>query len=145
MSIPKKVKYRKSHRGRMKGLSKGCRTIEFGDFGLQALEPSWMTSKQIEAMRLSLSKRLKKIGEYYIRVFSDKPVSKKPLETRMGKGKGNPDFWVSVVKRGRIIAEIGGVDKEQAKKIAKSVSYKLPMKVAFVEKTVSGDVCASSI
>jgi large subunit ribosomal protein L16 len=133
MLMPKKVKYRKSHRGRMKGLSKGARRVEFGDYGICAVEPSWMTARQIESMRVSLSKRLKKIGEYFIRVFPDKPVSKKPLETRMGKGKPNPEFWVAVVKRGRVIAEIKGVDREVAKQVMKSVSYKLPMKTTFVE------------
>jgi len=136
MLMPKKVKFRKSQRGRMKGLSKGARTVDFGDYGICATEPSWMTARQIESMRVTLSRHLKKIGEYFIRVFPDKPVSKKPLETRMGKGKPNPEFWVAVVKRGRVIAEFKGIDLETAKKIAKAVSYKLPMKVSFVEAEV---------
>lgn len=133
MLMPKKVKYRKSHRGRMKGLSKGARTVDFGDFGLCAIEPSWMTSRQIESMRVALSRGVKKGGEIFVRVFPDKPVSKKPLETRMGKGKPNPEFWVAVVKRGRIVAEIKGVAREEAKQVLKSAAYKLPMKTRIVE------------
>lgn len=134
MLMPKKVKYRKVQRGRMKGLSKGCRTIEFGEYGLQAVEPSWMTAQQIEAMRLSLSRKLKKVGKFFIRVFPDKPVSKKPAETRMGKGKGGPEYWVSVVKRGRIICEIVGLPEDEAKLVLRQASYKLPMKCKFVKK-----------
>lgn len=133
MLMPKKTKYRKVQRGRMKGLSKGARTVDFGEFGICALEPCWMSAKQIEAMRVALSKKLKKQGKYFLRVFPDKPVSKKPLEVRMGGGKPGPEFWVAVVKRGRVIAEISGVDKKIALEIFKSVSYKLPIKVKFVE------------
>lgn len=132
-SEPKKVKYRKVHRGRMKGLSKGARTVDFGDFGICAQEPFWMSSKQIEAMRVAISKKMKKEGKYFLRVFPDKPVSKKPLEVRMGGGKPGPEFWVCVVKRGRIIAEISGVSREVAKDVFKSVSYKLPIRVKLVE------------
>lgn len=134
MLMPKKTKYRKSQRGRMCGLSKGCRTLAFGDYGLMAESPVWMTARQIEAMRVSLSRSIKKIGEFFLRVFPDKPISKKPLETRMGKGKGNPEYWVAVVKRGRIIAEVKGVDRDVAKAILKKVTYKLPIKTRFVEK-----------
>lgn len=134
MLMPKKVKYRKVQRGRRKGLSKGARTVFFGDYGLQAHEPAWITAQQIEALRVALSRRLKKIGEFYIRMFPDKPISKKPAETRMGKGKGSPEAWVSVVKRGRVICEIKGVGEEDAKKILKQVSYKLPLKTKFVKK-----------
>ncbi|MFC1854524.1 50S ribosomal protein L16 [Candidatus Dependentiae bacterium] len=144
MLMPRKTKFRKSHRGRMKGLSKGARTVDFGDYGLCVVEPGWLTSRQIEAMRVALSRRLKKIGEYFIRVFPDKPISKKALGTRMGKGKGNPEFWVAVVKRGRVIAEIKGVDKETAKGILKSITYKLPVKTRFVEKEVSKETAGSS-
>jgi len=133
MLMPKKTKFRKFQRGRMKGISKGARTVHFGEFGIKALEPAWMTSRQIEAMRRALSKELKKVGKFFIRVFPDKSISKKPIETRMGKGKGSPVDWVAVVKRERIIAEISGVDKAVAKEIFKGVSYKLPVKVAFVE------------
>lgn len=134
MLMPKKVKFRKVQRGRMKGLSKGCRKIEFGEYGLQAVDPIWLTAQQIEAMRVTLSRKLKKVGKLFIRVFPDKPISKKPAETRMGKGKGGPEFWVSVVKRDRIICEIEGVSESEAKLILKQASYKLPMKCKFVKK-----------
>lgn len=134
MLMPKKVKYRKVQRGRMKGESKGCKTVYFGEYGLQAVEPVWLTAQQIEAMRISLSRKLKKVGKFFIRVFPDKPVSKKPAETRMGKGKGGPEFWVSVVKRGRVICEIEGLPENEAKLVLKQASYKLPMKCKFVKK-----------
>lgn len=134
MLMPKKVKFRKSQRGRMTGLSKGARTFEFGDYGLQAIEPCWMTAQQIEAVRMTISRRIKKVGKLFLRVFPDKPVSKKPLETRMGKGKGNPEFWVAVVKRGRIICELSEVTEEVAKEILRVASYKLPIKTKFVKK-----------
>ncbi len=139
MLMPKKVKFRKVQRGRMKGISKGARSVDFGEFGIKALEPCWMTSRQIEAMRMALSKKLKKVGKFFIRVFPDKPVTKKPIETRMGKGKGGPEFWVAVVKRERIIAEISGVDRATAKEVFKSVSHKLPLKVGFVDAVATTD------
>ena len=139
MLMPKKTKYRRVHRGRMKGLSKGALEVFFGEFGLRAEEPAWVTAQQIEAMRVTLSRRLKKIGKFYLRVFPSKPVSKKPAETRMGKGKGGLDHWVSVVKRGRVICEISGVNEQDAKKILKSVTYKLPIKTRFVKKNIGGD------
>ena len=134
MLMPKKVKFRKSQRGRMKGLSKGARTFEFGDYGLLAIEPCWMTAQQIESMRMTISRRIKKTGKLFLRVFPDKPVSKKPLETRMGKGKGNPEFWVSVVKRGRIICELSEVTEDVAKEILRVASHKLPIKTKFIKK-----------
>ena len=134
--MPKKVKFRKSHRGRMTGMSKGARTVDFGQFGLEAMEPAWITSQQIEALRVSVSRKLKKGGQFFLRMFPDKPVSKKPLETRMGKGKGNPEFWVAVVKRGRVICELGGVDEVSAKEIFKQAGFKLPIKTKFVRKEV---------
>lgn len=134
MLMPKKTKYRKVQRGRMSGLSKGCRDVALGDYGLVALEPCWVTSRQIEAVRMALSRRLKKIGNFFLRVFPDKPISKKPAETRMGKGKGNPEFWVAVVKRGRVLFEISGVEEERAKEILKAAAYKLPLKTKFVKK-----------
>jgi len=134
MLMPKKVKFRKSQRGRMTGLSKGARTFEFGDYGLQAIEPCWMTAQQIESVRMTISRRIKKVGKLFLRVFPDKPVSKKPLETRMGKGKGNPEFWVAVVKRGRIICELSEVTEDVAKEILRVASYKLPIKTKFVKK-----------
>lgn len=134
MLMPKKTKYRKVQRGRMKGLSKGARELTFGEYGLEAVEPHWVTAQQIEAIRVTISRKLKKVGKLYLRVFPDKPVTKKPAETRMGKGKGSPELWVSVVKRGRIICELQGLPEEEAKLILKSAEYKLPMKTRFVKK-----------
>lgn len=134
MLMPKKTKYRKMQRGRMTGRSKGARTVAFGDFGLLAIEPKWMTAQQIEAVRVTLSRALKKEGEFFLRVFPDKPASKKPAETRMGKGKGNVDKWVAVIKRGRILCEVGGIDEVAARAIMKQVSYKLSMRTRFVVK-----------
>lgn len=135
MLMPKKTKYRKEQRGRLTGLSKGCRTLHFGDYGLVAEEPSWVTARQIEAVRVTVNRKLKKIGELFLRVFPSKPITKKPAETRMGKGKGNPEFWVCPVKRGRIILEISGsFTLLEAKEILKAVSYKLPIKTRFVAK-----------
>lgn len=135
MLMPKKTKYRKVQRGRLTGQSKGCRTVHFGEFGLMAVEPVWLTARQIEAVRVTVSRKLKKLGELFLRVFPDKPITKKPAETRMGKGKGSPEFWVAPVKRGRIILEIkGSFGLEQAKEILQSAVYKLPMKVKIVTR-----------
>lgn len=134
--MPKKVKFRKSHRGRMKGMSKGARTVDFGQFGLEAMEPAWITSQQIEALRVSVARKIKKGGKFFLRMFPDKPVSKKPLETRMGKGKGNPEFWVAVVKRGRVLCELGDVDEVSAKEIFRQAAFKLPIKTKFIRKEV---------
>lgn len=144
MLMPKKIKFRKQHRGRMKGLAKGGRTLLHGDYGLQAVEPCWLTSRQIEATRMVVSRGVKKIGEWFLRVFPDKPISAKPAETRMGKGKGAPEYWASVVKRGRIIFEIKGVDEKKAKEVLKSAAHKLPFKTKIVsretqENAVKGD------
>jgi large subunit ribosomal protein L16 len=136
MLMPKKVKYRKVQKGRIGGLSKGAREIFFGEYGLEAVEPSRVTAQQIEALRVSLSRGLKKVGQFYLRMFPDKPVSKKPAETRMGKGKGGVDHWVAVVKRGRVICEVAGIDEGAAKELLRSAAYKLPMKTKFVKKTV---------
>lgn len=135
MLMPKKTKYRKQQRGRRKGLSKGCLTVAFGDYGLRAEHAVWMTAQQIESMRVTMSRKLKKEGSFFLRVFPDKPVTKKPAETRMGKGKGSPDVWVSVVKRGRIICEIGDVSEEYARMVFRLVTSKLPMKVRMVKRT----------
>ena len=136
MLMPKKTKYRKVQRGRMTGQSKGARTVAFGEFGLQAVEPIWLTAQQIEAVRVCLTRHLKKGGKLYLRVFPDKPVTKKPAETRMGKGKGGVDHWVAVVKRNRILCEISGVDEVVAREVLKSAAYKLPIKTKFVKKTI---------
>ncbi|MBK6879196.1 MAG: 50S ribosomal protein L16 [Elusimicrobia bacterium] len=128
MLMPTRVKYRKSHRGRLKGRTKGGGFVAFGQFGLQALEAHWITARQIEATRVTLMRFLKKGGKVWIRIFPDKPVSKKPAETRMGKGKGNPEFWVAVVKPGRILFEIEGVNEETAKRAMTLAGHKLPIK-----------------
>lgn len=135
MLMPKKTKFRKTQRGTMAGRSKGAREVNFGDFGLVALEPQWLTARQIEALRMTVSRRIKKVGRLFLRVFPDKPISKKPAETRMGKGKGAPEFWVAVVKRGRMVCELGGgLSEAEARTILKNAAYKLPMKTKFVKK-----------
>jgi len=118
----------------MRGISKGCRTVMFGEYGLQALEPAWVTAQQIEAVRVTINRKLKKVGKLFLRVFPDKPVSKKPAETRMGKGKGAPELWVSVVKRGRVMCEVSGLDEQSAREVLQQASYKLPIKTKFVKK-----------
>jgi len=132
MLMPKRVKYRKAHRGRLKGRSKGATTVDFGQYGLQALEASWITSRQIEASRVALTRYIKKGGKLWIRIFPDKPVSKKPAETRMGKGKGAPEFWVAVVKPGRILFELEGLPPPEALEAMTLASHKLPIKTKFV-------------
>lgn len=133
--MPKKTKYRKVQKGTMKGRSKGARTLAFGEFGLQAMEPVRLTAQQIEAIRVTISRKLKKVGQVFLRVFPDKPITKKPAETRMGKGKGNPEFWVAVVKRERVICEIAGLTEVEAREVLKAAAYKLPMKTRFVTKS----------
>jgi len=134
MLMPKKVKYRKQQRGKRRGKSKGATTLAFGKYGIQALEPAWLSAQQIEAMRVTISRRTKKFGKLFLRVFPYKPITKKPAETRMGKGKGNVDRWVSVVKRERIIFELDEVTEEVARNICKAAAYKLPMKVKFIKR-----------
>ncbi len=134
MLMPKRVKFRKAQRGRMKGKAQRGSSIAFGDFGLKALEPHWITSRQIEACRVALSRKMKRDGKVWIRIFPDKPVSKKPLETRMGKGKGAPEFWVVVIKPGRILFEVGGVSREIAHEALSLCSYKLPIKTKVVAR-----------
>ncbi|MDD3065425.1 MAG: 50S ribosomal protein L16 [Endomicrobiaceae bacterium] len=127
MLMPKRVKYRKTHRGRMKGYAKGGTELSFGTYGLQALEPVWLNSNQIEAARIALTKFIKKGGKIWIRVFPDKSVTKKPAETRMGKGKGDPAFWVAVVKPGRIMFEMEGISETDARRALRLASDKLPI------------------
>ncbi len=134
MLMPKRVKYRKAQRGRMKGKATRGNTVAFGDFGLKALEPHWITARQIEACRVALSRKMKRDGKIWIRIFPDKPVTKKPLETRMGKGKGSPEFWVAVVKPGRVMFEVGGVQPELAFEALKLASHKLPIKTKIVTR-----------
>ncbi|NOX66053.1 MAG: 50S ribosomal protein L16 [Chlorobi bacterium] len=131
MLMPKRVKYRKSHRGRRRGKAYRGSRVAFGDFGIKATEAAWMTSRQIEACRVAITRTMKRDGKVWIRVFPDKPVSKKPLETRMGKGKGNPEFWVAVIKPGRILFEVSGVPKEIAVKAFRLAGNKLPFKTKF--------------
>jgi len=130
---PKRVKHRKVQKGRMRGVSRGT-GINFGDFGLQAVEPARVTSRQIEAARVALTRAVGRLGRVWIRIFPDKPITKKPVEVRMGKGKGNPEYWVAVVKPGRIIYEIGGVGRDQAEKALRLASFKLPLKTRFVAR-----------
>ncbi len=134
MLMPKRVKYRKAHRGRMKGKAGRGNEVSFGEFGLQALEPCWMTSRQIEAARRAIGRHVKRGGKLWIRVFPDKPVTAKPAETRMGSGKGNVDHWVAVVKPGRIIFEIAGVREEAAREAMRLASHKLPIKTQFITR-----------
>jgi large subunit ribosomal protein L16 len=135
MLMPKRVKWRKVHRGRMRGMAKGGSSVSFGEYGLQALEPGWITSRQIEASRIAITRSLGRGGKVWIRVFPDKPITIKPAETRMGKGKGNPEYWVVVIKPGRMMFEIEGVPREAAQQAVKLASRKLPIKVRFVERS----------
>ncbi len=132
MLQPKRVKYRKSQRGRRRGFATRGHRVDFGDFGLKALEPAWITSRQIEACRIAITRKMKRDGKVWIRIFPDKPVSKKPLETRMGKGKGAPEFWVAVIKPGRIMFEVSGVSKELATEALTVAMHKLPIKAKIV-------------
>jgi large subunit ribosomal protein L16 len=134
MLLPKRTKYRKQHRGRMKGKAGRGNTLSFGEFGLQALEPCWMTSRQIEAARRAIVRYLKRGGKLWIRVFPDKPVTAKPAETRMGGGKGAVDHWVAVIKPGRMIFEVSGVSEEAAREAMRLASHKLPVKTRFVAR-----------
>ena len=134
--MPKKTRYRKVQRGTLKGRSR-ARKVVFGEYALVAVEPGKLSARQIEAARVTMNRKLKKIGELFLRVFPDKPITKKPAETRMGKGKGNPEFWVCVVKRGKVLFEVKDLDRETAKKVLQSASYKIPMKTKFVSKEES--------
>jgi large subunit ribosomal protein L16 len=138
MLMPSRTKYRKQQRGRLKGKSYRASTLAFGDYGLKALEPAWITNKQIEAARVAISRTLKRGGKIWIRIFPDKPYTKKPAETRMGKGKGNVEGWVAVVKPGRIMFEIGGVSRDVAEEALKLAADKLPIKTKFVARTEAG-------
>ncbi len=134
MLQPKRVKYRKAQRGRMKGTAQRGATLAFGDYGLKALEPVWLTNRQLEAGRVALTRAVKRGGKIWIRVFPDKPFTKKPAETRMGKGKGNPEYWVAVVKPGRILYEMEGTTEEVAREAFKLASHKLPIRTKFVKR-----------
>ena len=136
--MPKRVKWRKQQRGRRKGIAQSGHTLVYGDYGIKAMENAWITSRQIEAVRLVLVRTLRKGGKIWIRIFPDKPVTKKPAETRMGKGKGNVDHWVAVVKRGRVMFEFTGVPKEVALEAFRKAAHKLPIKVRFVSRDEGG-------
>ena len=134
MLQPKRVKYRKAQRGRMKGTAHRGATLAFGDFGLKALEPCWLTNRQIEACRVAISRHIKRGGKVWIRIFPDKPFTKKPAETRMGKGKGNPEYWVAVVKPGRILYEMEGLAEDVAREAFRLAGQKLPIRTKMVKR-----------
>ena len=138
MLMPKRVKHRKVHRGRRRGNTKGGSTVAFGEYGLKALERGWITNRQIEAARVAMTRKIKRGGKVWINVFPDKPYTKKPAETRMGSGKGNPEGWVAVVKPGRVLFEMGGVTQQVAKEAMKLAASKLPIKTRFVSSAESG-------
>ena len=133
--VPRRIKHRKSHRGRIRGVATRGNTVAYGEFGLQSLEPSWITARQIEAGRVAATHFLHREGRVYIRIFPDKPISRKPLETRMGKGKGEPDAWVACVKPGTMLFEIGGADEEAAKAALRLVAMKMPVRCRLVSRT----------
>ena len=141
MLLPKRVKYRRQQRGRMKGTATRGNTVTYGDYGLQALEPCWITSNQIEAARIAMTRYIKRGGQVWIKIFPDKPVTEQPAETRMGKGKGSPEYWVAVVKPGRVMFEIGGVSEELAREAMRLAANKLPSKCKFgaAEKKTGGE------
>lgn len=134
MLMPKRVKRRRVHRGRMKGVSTRGNKVTYGDFGLVATEPGWITSNQIEAARIAMTRSIKRGGNVYIKIFPHKPVTKKPAEVRMGAGKGAPEYWVAVVKPGRVMFELGGVSEEKAREAMRLASHKLPIKCKFIVK-----------
>lgn len=134
MLQPKKTKFRRVQRGRMKGQAKGGTSLRFGDYGLKALAPCWLTAQQIEAARIAIARYLKRGGKVWINVFPDKPISKKPAETRMGSGKGSPEYWVAVVKPGRVIFELAGIDRESAVEALRLASNKLPIKTRVIQR-----------
>jgi large subunit ribosomal protein L16 len=134
MLMPRKVAHRKHHRGRMTGMSKGGNTLSFGEYGIQALEPCWLTARQIEAARIAMTRAIKRGGKVWINVFPDKPVTKKPAETRMGSGKGNPEFWVAVVKPGRVLFELSFPNEETAKAALAKAIQKLPIKARIITR-----------
>ena len=138
MLLPKRVKYRRQQRGRMTGVASRGNTVTYGEFGLQALEPAWITSNQIEAARIAMTRYIKRGGKVWIKIFPDNPITAKPAETRMGSGKGSPEYWVAVVKPGRVMFEIGGVSEELAKEAMRLAANKLPIKCKFLTKEEMG-------
>ena len=134
MLLPKRVKYRRVHRGRLTGKAMRGNKVTYGQFGLQALEPAWITSNQIEAARVAMTRYTKRFGQVWIKIFPDKPITEKPAESRMGSGKGSPEYWVAVVKPGRVMFEIGGIAEETAREAMRLAANKLPIKCKFVKK-----------
>ena len=139
MLMPKRVKYRKVHRGRMKGKAMRGNELAYGEYGIKALEPCWITSNQIEAARRAMTRYIRRGGNIWVKIFPDKPVTEKPAETRMGSGKGAPEYWVAVVKPGRVLFEMGGVSEEVAREAMRLASMKLPIRTKFVMKDKDGD------
>lgn len=135
MLVPKRVKYRRVHRGRMKGNTKGGSAVAYGEYGLRAVEPGWITNRQIEAARIAMTRYIKRGGKVWIKIFPDKSVTAKPAETRMGSGKGSPEYWVAVVKPGRVMFELSGVSEEVAREAMRLAAHKLPIKTKFVLKS----------
>jgi large subunit ribosomal protein L16 len=140
MLMPRKVKHRKQQRGRLTGQAKGGTTVNFGDYGIQALEPGWITARQIEAARIAMTRHVKRGGKVWIRIFPDKPVTAKPAETRMGSGKGNPEYWVAVVKPGRILFELGGVNESLGRAALERAIQKLPIRARVVVRSHQEEV-----
>lgn len=138
MLMPKRVKYRKQHRGRMKGKESRGVSVSFGDYGLQALEPSWISARQIEAARRAIVRHMRRRGKYWVRIFPDKPITSKPAETRMGKGKGEVDYWAAVVRPGRVLFEVGGVSEEVAQEALKLAAHKLPIRTQVITRLEYG-------
>ncbi|OYD06527.1 50S ribosomal protein L16 [Paludifilum halophilum] len=138
MLMPKRTKFRKEHRGRMRGRAKGGTEVAFGEYGLQALEPSWITNRQIEAARIAMTRYIKRGGKVWIKIFPDKPITQKPLEVRMGSGKGSPEKWVAVVKPGKIMFELAGVPEHVAREAMRLAANKLPIKTKFVIRDEAG-------
>ena len=139
MLLPKRVKYRRQQRGRMKGKASRGNTVSNGSYGLVALEPAWITSNQIEAARIAMTRYIKRGGQVWIKIFPDKPVTEKPAETRMGSGKGSPEYWVAVVKPGRVMFEMDGVDESVAREAMRLAGHKLPIKTKFIVKETEGE------
>ena len=139
MLLPKRVKYRRVQRGRMTGKATRVNVVSLGDYGLQALEPAWITSNQIEAARIAMTRYIKRGGQVWIKIFPDKPITEKPAETRMGSGKGSPEYWVAVVKPGRVMFEIAGVPEDTAREAMRLAMHKLPIKCKFVTKVTGGE------
>ena len=138
MLLPKRVKYRRVHRGRLTGKAYRGSKVTYGEYGLQSLEPAWITSNQIEAARVAMTRYCKRFGQVWIKIFPDKPITEKPAETRMGSGKGSPEYWVAVVKPGRVMFEIGGVSEEMAREALRLAAHKLPVKCKIVTKEETG-------